>query len=535
MRAVVLSLAAGFFGERTLSEIVSEFPDIATLLDAAKERHASLERITHALAIGDRFGLPSALRAELRKFVPGITELTYDQRHMAAVPSVFDVMSFPASQFGAQSIVAGASVPSGGRRVLAAAEGNKIFLLNQTTGTTVHPPITTAGKIVKIATADGLIATLDDNNPAEVRAVKVTADGVRPDMLSTISGASALAVVASRSPQHIYVGDHDGFMTAYNKNGTMTKRIHVTGSAIVAVQQMSGVLYWLSAHEFGVVGMSTLDGTHVACRGWASDAVDLVIDQANKDKAFVVLSDGDVLMFNTLVKKTSQRTCELVGKLPRIFHAAPQLVVNGNQAWALQPSEGLAYALELGYYQVLGTRKTNGTVLVPPTKNDVRNSFTLLGPDVEVIKVTKGKPLPGQRSRGSEAGASDTFGETMLDFLENVPNTVFFGIAVVLAVMWNVRKVNKKRASEAASASVEDDEWKQKFQQRLYERRAKAQGGGEGGGLGGLGDKADMLSGILGGEKSAEMQELFASMKKIKEDAKALKTGMGAPAETEDE
>merc|ERR1719281_348756 len=108
------------------------------------------------------------------------------------------------------------------------------------------------------------------------------------------------------------------------------------------------------------------------------------------------------------------------------------------------------------------------------------------------MKVTKGKPKPGQR-RGSEAGAGETFGESMLDFLEHVPNTVFFGIAVVLAVMWNVRKVNKKRESEAASASLEDDEWKQKFQQRLYERRAKAQaggGGGEGGGLGGLGDKA---------------------------------------------
>merc|ERR1719321_2493570 len=377
----------------------------------------------------------------------------------------------------------------------------------------------------------------------EVRAVKVTAEGVRPDTLSTISGVNALAVVASRSPQHVYAGDKEGFMAAYNKNGTMTKRVQVTGSAIVAVVQMSGVLYWLSAHEFGVVGMSTLDGTHVACRGWASDAVDLVLDQANKDKAFIVLSDGDILMFNTLVKKTSQRTCELVGKLPRIFHSAPQLIVNGNQAWALQPGEGLAYALELGYYQVLGTRKTNATVLLGPTKNEARNSFTVVGPDVEVMKVTKGKPKPGQRNRNREAGDGDSFGESMLDFLEHVPNTVLFGIAVILAVMWNVRKVNKKRESEASSQSLEDDEWKQKFQQRLMERRAKAGkgGGGDGddlaaklGGLGGLGDKADMLSGILGGEKSAEMQELFASMKKIKEDAKALKTGMGAPP-TEDD
>ena len=43
-----------------------------------------------------------------------------------------------------------------------------------------------------------------------------------------------------------------------------------------------------------------------------------------------------------------------VGKLPRIFHTAPQLFVSGNQAWALQPTDGLAYALELGYYQVGG-------------------------------------------------------------------------------------------------------------------------------------------------------------------------------------
>jgi hypothetical protein len=431
--------------------------------------------------------------------------------------------------------------------VLAAAEGSRVFLLNQTTGAAVHPPLTAAGKIVKMASADGLLATLDESNTVEVRSVKVTAEGVRPDMLSTISGVNALAVVASRSPQHIYAGDKDGFMAAYNKNGTMTKRVQVTGSAIVAVVQMSGVLYWLSAHEFGVVGMSTLDGMHVACRGWASDAVDLVLDQANKDKAFIVLSDGDVLMFNTLVKKTSQRTCELVGKLPRIFHSAPQLIVNGNQAWALQPGEGLAYALELGYYQVLGTRKTNATCLLAPPKTEARNTFTVLGPDVEVMRVTKGKPKPGQR-RGAEAGSGDSFGESMLDFLEHVPNTVFFGIAVVLAVMWNVRKVNKKRESEASSQSLEDDEWKQKFQQRLMERRAKAGktgddgdvrglaglGGGLGG-LGGLGDKADMLSGILGGEKSAEMQELFASMKKIKEDAKALKTGMGAPPADEDD
>merc|ERR1719326_1368345 len=99
---------------------------------------------------------------------------------------------------------------------------------------------------------------------------------------------------------------------------------------------------------------------------------------------------------------------------------------------------------------------------------------------------------------------------------------------------------------DSTAQSLEDEEWKQKFQQRLMERRAKAgktgddddvrglAGLGGGGGLGG--DKADMLAGILGGEKSAEMQELFASMKKIKEDAKALKSGMGAPAaETEEE
>jgi hypothetical protein len=428
-----------------------------------------------------------------------------------------------------EQVTAATFLQSGNRRVLLLADDRRLALVNQTTGMSVHPAILTGHEatVVKFATADQLFLSVDSDGNAEIRSVKVTNSGVRVDKISSIQGVSAAAVVASRSPQHVYVGDKFGVLTAYNKNGTRMKYMQVTESAIIQVAQLSGTVYWLAEHSFGSASMSSLDGSYYACRGWAGSAADFIVEQGATTKVYVVLEDGDVLVFQTQGKKSgSGRSCEMIGKFPRLFYSTPRLAIQGASGYAL--CAGRAYVLQIqdSNTKVLATHATEATHLVLPPKAsgagiDLQGSFTVLGTDMEVLHATRGKA----KAKASVVEGSDGdsgWDNFFLNILEKVPNSLLFGIAVVAAVAWNVRKVNRKRKEAEDSNPFDEDEWKEKFAKKLAERKATQGVGIDPGGSGSLGD----LSKSAGsGAGAADMKELMASMKKIREDAASLKTG----------
>jgi len=297
------------------------------------------------------------------------------------------------------------------------------------------------------------------------------------------------------------------------------------------VSQLSGTVYWLAEHSFGTVSMSTLDGSYYTCRGWAGSAAYFTVEQGTTTKVYVVLDDGDILVFQTQGKKSgSGRSCDLIGKFPRLFYSAPQLAIQGASGYAL--CAGRAYVLQIqdSNTKVLATHGTEATHLVVPPKAsgagiDVQGSFTLFGKDMEVVHATRGK------AKGKPSGVEGSDGDSgwdnfFLNILEKVPNSLLFGIAVIAAVAWNVRKVNRKRSEAEDSNPFDEDEWKEKFAKKLAERKARQGVGGDLGGQGSIGDLSE-LKGLGAGatEKSADMKELMASMKKIREDAAALKAG----------
>jgi len=317
--------------------------------------------------------------------------------------------------------------------------------------------------------------------------------------------------------------------------------VQVTDEPIVKVVHQSGTVYWLTAKAFGLVQMSTLDGMYYPCRGWGSKAVDLHIEHTSTNKVYVVLEDGDVLMYHSEKKKGGLKACDLQGKFPRIFYSAPQLHVGSAHGYALQGGRAYSLFISEANAKVQGTYTTDATHLLVPkaggAMTDAQGSFTLLGGSagLSFVRTTKGKARRASAAAKAESGESEN--GWLLDLLERVPNSLLFGIAIIGAVMWNVRKVNQKRKEQ--DEGVDEEEWKASFAKKLQERRAMAKQGAGGGGGGGAGGAAGALGALGGGEglagklsaKDQEgMRELMESMRKLKADAAALKGG-GAGAE----
>eukprot|EP00397_Hematodinium_sp_SG-2012_P034715 GEMP01037258.1.p1 GENE.GEMP01037258.1~~GEMP01037258.1.p1 ORF type:complete len:494 (+),score=115.72 GEMP01037258.1:39-1520(+) len=166
------------------------------------------------------------------------------------------------------------------------------------------------------------------------------------------------------------------------------------------------------------------------CRGWADGAA--VGVDVRENRLVVSLDNGDMLVFATARGKV--RTCELLGKYPRLGPATETMKrLRGHY---LRLAGGHLSIIHIVYSEQ-GTGKAL-RLIVPNFAKEI----TLL--EDRLVAVTAGGLDIYDVNTQS---APESFDTSWFQF-DNFPRIGVFGVILVLAVVWNVKKVNERRKNE---------------------------------------------------------------------------------------
>jgi hypothetical protein len=273
------------------------------------------------------------------------------------------------------------------------------------------------------------------------------------------------------------------------------------------------VLFW-SSHSFGFFSASQVEVTTPPCNGWTSPIFDVAADPLSSySRVIIGLSDGDVLVFQTVTGKNKEKTCDLTFKFPRVSPIPFQLhVVRGHVMGLPSPLEETKrpseYSRELFFFNLaaieggFGDTESRSVTLQASFGHRRVDSYALLsqsggsgsggsgGAKMHLTLRFADNPsslelydlqlkTPPAAGAGGGSGGSGSGGGSGTDFaswLDWIPKVGVFGIALIGVVFWNVRKVAAKKNSNASSHnfdSANDELIRQLQEKRKNSGKAK--------------------------------------------------------------
>lgn len=287
-------------------------------------------------------------------------------------------------------------------------------------------------------------------------------------------------------------GDDRGGISVFMKNGTLKGRVMVTTDpgGVKGLQRTSLAVFFWSSHSFGFFSNGQLDVQNPACDGWQSPVHEAVAIEGNR--VVLALEDGDVLVFSTTHGKS--KACDLALKFPRVSHVPFALQVYRGHVVAL-PVRPHGSSRELYFFNLAAMNEGYGASVSRALA--LQASFEPQQPvafvmhsggsgassqsrglmalrmakakGIELFEVALRTPHPSKMmGSGSGAVGDESSSGSMLDWL---PKVGVFGIALVLVVIWNVRKVKSQKSHERKDKLDSFDE--EDFQKQLKERKAK--------------------------------------------------------------
>lgn len=325
-------------------------------------------------------------------------------------------------------------------------------------------------------------------------------------------GRTLTAVVSvDRGSQPMFLAaDSLGSIAVFFKNGTSKGRIKVTedhGGVRGLLRGQGQTVLFYSSHSFGFFSASQVEVTTTPCTGWNSPIFDVAADPSSSYSRVVLgLSDGDVLVFQTVSGKNKDKTCDLTSKFPRVSPIPFRLhVVRGHVMGLPSPLEETKrpeeYNRELFFFNLaameagFGDTESRSVTLQASFGSRRLESYSLLSQSggsssggakmhlvlrfldspssLELYDLTLKTPSAGSGGGGS-SGSGGGDGGDWSSWLDWIPKVGVFGITLVGVVIWNVRKVaGKKSSSASAFADGEHEELIKQLQSRKREMKMK--------------------------------------------------------------
>jgi len=213
---------------------------------------------------------------------------------------------------------------------------------------------------------------------------------------------TAILPVDRNSQTYFVVGDADGGIAVFHRNGTFRGRVIATddpgGIVGLARGQSQSVLFY-SSHRFGFFSTYQIDVQFVPCTGWHVPLYDLAVDP-NSASARVILSlvDGDIIVFNTMNGKS--RACDLFVKFPRVSNVPFRLdAFRGHILGLMAPVDGVFpsedFAPEVFFFNLNSMEEGYG--LAPSRTVVLQANFKPKQPVDLILQSGSGS---GERSRG---------------------------------------------------------------------------------------------------------------------------------------
>jgi len=315
---------------------------------------------------------------------------------------------------------------------------------------------------------------------------------------------TAIHAVERTSQTYFVVGDSDGGLSVFHKNGTLKGRTVVTtdpgGVKGIIRGQSQSLLFW-SSHLFGFFSAFQADMQQAPCSGWSSPLHDVVMEpSSSSNRVILALEDGDVLVFTTL--KGKSKVCDLSMKFPHMSSAPFQLgLLKGHVLGLTQPADAGADRLrELFFFNLIGMEQGYGSApsravtLQANFKPDQPSHFVMFtkaaGSGSERAKVQLYLHMLGKgglavydlnlKAAAQKVASGDASEDSGLSYWLNwVPKIGVFGVAIIGVLIWNVRKATNKKQQQSSSSFDFDNE---AFAEKILEsrRRRKEEGGGLG-------------------------------------------------------
>jgi hypothetical protein len=363
---------------------------------------------------------------------------------------------------------------------------------------------------------------------------------------------AVLSVDRASQPMFL-AADSLGSISVFFKNGTSKGRIKITeddGGVRGLLRGQGQTVLFFSSHSFGFFSASQVDVTTPPCTGWNSPIFDVAADPLSSYSRVVIgLSDGDVLVFQTVTGKNKDKTCDLTLKFPRVSPLPFRLHVVRNHVMGLpsplvetkRPNE---YNRELFFFNIgameagYGDTESRSLTLQASFGHRRVDSFALLSQsgssgsakmhlalrfanspsNLELYDLQLKTPSAPSGGGGSSGGGG---GSDLSSWLDWIPKVGVFGITLIGVVIWNVRKVAGKKSPSASSPGLDgiNDDIIKEIQARKR-NKAKAQ------------DKtSDLDRDLTGGLADGLTDSLDEKMASLMERTKDLKKDLGRGSE----
>mmetsp|Transcript_30104 Transcript_30104/g.70189 ORF Transcript_30104/g.70189 Transcript_30104/m.70189 type:complete len:610 (+) Transcript_30104:133-1962(+) len=317
---------------------------------------------------------------------------------------------------------------------------------------------------------------------------------------------TAIQSVERSSQTYFVVGDSDGGLSVFYKNGTMKGRTVVTedaGGVRGLLRGQSNTLTFWSSNLFGTFSAFQIDMQQAPCSGWNSPLHDLVLEtSSSSNRVILALEDGDVLVYSTL--KGKSKVCELALKFPHVSSVPFQLYLLKSYVLGLaMPMEGSDRLRELFFFNLAGMEAGYGAA--PSRAVALQTSFKpqqpkrfeifskaagtggerskslmflqMIGqPGLEIYDLNLKLAAPPKSAAPGAAGGASPEAESGFASLFNwVPKIGVFGVALIGVLIWNVRKVSGSKRQPSASFDFDNEAFAEKILESRRKRKEEAE------------------------------------------------------------
>lgn len=366
----------------------------------------------------------------------------------------------------------------------------------------------TAGGSASEAGEDGASSKSDGSKAKQKKSVSVSANFscafTIPDSdVGEVRNLNTVTPIERGTQIYFVTGDSLGGIGVFFRNGTLKGRARVTedpgGVRGLMRSQGQSVLYY-SSHSFGFFSVTQIDVQYPPCSGWNSPLVDVVADPSYASSRVVLaLADGDVLVFSTTRGKS--KACDLTLKFPHVSPIPFKLHPFKGHVLGLptplpETERKSDYLREIYFFNLAAMEAGYG--VAPSRTVALQASFKPRQPESLALMAgaagsgssgsSGGKPRVAIKFEG-EAGlelydlslkqppapkaAAEEGGESS-NWMNWFPKIGVFGVALVIVVMWNVRKATSQRQGDFKSDFDSD------YLEQLREQRRQQKGGGSG-------------------------------------------------------